>query len=487
MKLLFTTCLTFALLAGCSVGPDYRRPDAPNTPYTEKPLPESTAASQVPGGESQRFVTGQDIPSQWWTIFHSESLDRLIRQALKDSPTLSAAQAALRQAQENLRARAGTVIFPSLDANATASRQKISGAGFGQPNSAGSIFNLYNASVSVSYALDIFGGGRRELEGLQSQVDYQRFLFEGAYLALTSNIVTTAVKEASLRAQIQATKDILKAQEKQLNVVEQQFQLGGVSLSDVLSKRAQLAQSRALLPPLEKELALTRHLLAVLSGKFPGEAQLPEFSLEGIQMPVELPVSLPSSLVHQRPDIRASEGLLHAASAQVGVATANLYPQITLTGSYGSEAGRLHNLFGNGTSIWGLGASLLQPIFRGGELTAKRRAAIAAYDQATANYQETILLAFQNVADVLRSLDLDAMALKAQADAETAAREALELTQKQFSLGAVSYLSLLDAERRYQQAKIALVQAQAARYADTAALFQALGGGWWNRDSNINE
>ncbi len=482
MKLLLATCCTLTLIAGCSVGPDYRRPDAPNTlSYTETPVHESTAASNVPGGESQHIVIGHDIPAQWWTIFHNEALDRLIRLALKDSPTLSAAQAALRQAHENLRAKTGTVIFPSLDANVAANQQKISGAEFGEPNATISPFSLYNASVNVSYALDVFGGGRRELEALQSQVDYQRFQFEGAYLALTSNIVTAAVKEASLRAQIQVTKDILTAEEKQLAVVEQQFQLGGVSRSDVLAQRAQLAQSRATLPPLEKELALTRHLLAILSGTLPGEAKLPEFSLESMQLPLDLPVSLPSSLARQRPDIRSSEELLHAACAQVGVATANLYPQITLTGSYGFESSELHNLFSNNASIWNFGANLLQPIFHGGELTAKRRAAVAAYDQAAANYRETILQAFQNVADVLRALESDAQTLRAQADAEVAAQETLELTEHQFHLGAVTYLSLLNAERQYHQAKIALVQAQATRYADTAALFQALGGGWWNR------
>ena len=270
-------------------------------------------------------------------------------------------------------------------------------------------------------------------------------------------------------------------QEKQLDVVECQFQLGGVSRSDVLAQRTQVAQTRATLPPLEKELSQTRHQLAVLAGILPSEAALPEFELDSLQLPQELPVSLPSSLVRQRPDIAASEALLHAASAQVGVATANLYPQITLTGSYGSEALKIGDLFGTGSSVWTLGLGLLQPVFHGGELTHKRRAAIAAYDQAAAQYRETVLLAFQNVADALRILDADATTLKAQAEAEIAARETLDLTQEQFRLGAVSYLSLLNAERQYQQARISLVQAQTARFADTAALFQALGGGWWNR------
>lgn len=406
----------------------------------------------------------------------------MIRQALADSPTMAAAQATLREAQENLRARTGTVYYPSVDGIFSVTREKFTGASFGQPSASSNTYNLYNASVNVSYMLDIFGGGRRELEELRAQVDFQRFQLEGTFLTLTSNLVTTAVQEASLRAQIRATQDILAVQEKQLVVVERHFQLGGVSRSDVLAQRAQLAQTRTTLPPLEKQLAQMRHQLAVLAGRFPGEAALPVFDLNGLRLPQELPVSLPSSLVRQRPDIRASEELLHAASAQIGVATANLYPKITLTGSLGSNATRIQDLFSSGSSIWSLGAGLLQPIFHGGELTAKRRASVAVYDQAAAQYRETVLLAFQNVADVLRALDLDAQTLKAQTEAETAARESLDITERQFQLGAVDYLSLLNAQRQYQQAMISLAQAQAARFTDTAALFQALGGGWWNHE-----
>jgi len=467
-------------LTGCAVGPDYRAPKTPGTNgYTATALPPETTDAPGVGGAAQRFLSGQDIPGQWWTLFHSEALDRLIRQALADSPTLAAAQARLREAQENRRAQFGALL-PSVDANLLAMRQKISGASLDQSGTDFGAFDLYHASVNVSYALDLFGGTRRQLEALQSQIDYQRFQLEGSYLTLTSNIVTTALKEASLRSQLWATREILSTQEKQLAIVENQFQFGGVSGSDVLTQQTQIAQTRATLPPLEKELSQTRHQLAVLAGRLPSEA-LPEFDLNGLQLPQELPVSLPSSLVRQRPDIMASEALLHAASAQVGVATANLYPQITLTGSYGSEANTIGSMFSSSTMIWSLGAGLLQPIFRGGTLTAKRRAAIAAYDQAVAQYRGTVLLAFQNVADVLRALEADARTLRAQADAEASARDTLELTQKQFQLGAVSYLSLLNAERQYQQVRISLVQAQALRFADTAALFQALVGGWWNQ------
>ena len=475
--------LLAAVLAGCAVGPDFRRPTPPAvSSYTSEALPDTTAASPVAGGAPQRFVFGEEIPSRWWTLFRSEALDRLIRQALSDSPTLAAAQATLRVAEENRRAQFGALL-PNVDGNATAGRQKISGASFGLPENTSSSFTLYNASVSVSYALDLFGGTRRELEALGAEVDFQRFQREGAWLTLTANLVTTAVQEAALRAQIRATREIVEAEEQQLALVERQFQLGGVSRPDVLAQQAQLAQTRATLPPLEKQLAQIRHRLAVLAGRFPGDAgTLPEFDLDGMSLPQELPVSLPSSLARQRPDIRAAEELLHAASARIGVATANLYPQVALTGSFGSEAARGKDLFGSGTSVWSLGGGMLQPVFRGGELTARRRAAVAAYDQAEAQYRETVLLAFQNVADALRALEMDAQALKAQADAESAAKAALDLARQAFRLGGASYLTLLNAERQHQQARIGLVQAQAARFSDTAALFQALGGGWWNRE-----
>ncbi len=473
--------LAAALLAGCAAGPDFRRPAAPEvTSYTEGALPRETAAAPVAGGSPQRFVPAQRIPAQWWALFRSEPLDRMIRQAIADSPTLAAARAALREAEENRRAQFGALL-PRVDGGASVVREKISGATFGQQGLDVSAFTLYNASVSVSYALDLFGGTRRELEALQAQVDYQRFQLEGAWLALTANLVTTAVREAALRAQIAATREIVAAEEEQLELVDRRFRLGGGSRPDVLAQQAQLAQTRAALPDLEKQVAQARHRLAVLAGRFPGEgAAIPEFELDHLELPGELPVSLPSALARQRPDIRAAEELLHAASARIGVATANLYPQLTLTGGLGTETSRVRDLFAPGTSVWTLGAGLLQPIFRGGELAAKRRSAIAAYDAALAQYRETVLEAFGGVADVLRALESDARALRAQADAEAAARASLDLAREQFRLGGASYLALLNAERQYQQARIALIQARATRFADTAALFQALGGGWWD-------
>lgn len=472
-------------VGGCATGPDSRAPEAPEvSAYTPAPLPPQTESAPGPGGTAQRFVSGQDVPAEWWRLFRSDALDRLIRQGLAHSPTLAAAQATLRRAEEELRAEVG-VVSPGVDAGVSATRQRFSPAAIGQPQLPSTVLNLYNASIAVSYTFDLTGGWRRQLEASGAQVDYQGFQLEGAYVALTANIVTAAIREAALRAQIQATEGILAAQRKELAIVERQYQLGGAARTDVLARRAELAQLEASLPPLEKDLAVTRHQLSALVGRFPGEPGMPEFRLETLALPEDLPVSVPSSLVRQRPDIRAAEALLHQAAAQVGVATANLYPRITLTGSYGPLANSAGDLFGGGTAIWSLGASLVQPLFSGGKLSARRRAAIAVYDQAAARYRDTVLQAFRNVADALRALELDARLLKSQARAEAAARDALELTRKSYALGGVNFISLLDAEREYQQARVGLVQAQAARYADTAALFQALGGGWWNRPAPL--
>ncbi|MDA8099608.1 MAG: efflux transporter outer membrane subunit [Nitrospiraceae bacterium] len=472
------------LLSACAVGTDYHPPEAPATDrYISRPLSEPTASAPVPGGAAQSFAVDGNVPAAWWTLFHSPDLDELIRQALAASPTLAAAQATLVVAQENVNALVGSALYPAVDAGLSANRRKVSGASFGQPNSHFNPFTLYNASVSVTYGLDLFGGARRELEALRSQVDVQRYQLEGAYLSLTTNMTAAAVREAMLRELISTTGEILALQEKQLEVMERQLTLGAIALPDVLAQRAQVSQTRAILPSYERDLAQVRHLIAVLAGRFPAEADaLPHVALANLELPRELPVSLPSSLVRQRPDIRAAESLLHAANAQVGVATANLYPQIRLTASFGSEAVNAADLFAAGTGVWSAGAGLVQPIFRGGELRAKKRAAAAALDQARALYRQTVLQAFQNVADVLQALESDARTLAAQAEAASAARQAYEVTDRQFKLGGVSYLALLNAMRQDQQARIGLVQAQAARFVDTAALFQAVGGGWWSRD-----
>ncbi len=469
------------VLAGCTVvGPDFHAPAAPSSSpnYTASPLPTQTAAAPTDGGVAQRFDFTRQLSARWWQLFRSPELDALIKQGLAQSPTLSAARAVLRETQENFRAAGGALRYPRLDANLSAQHQRSSGAAFGGSNIE---YTLYNASVGVSYSLDMFGATRRRLEGLRAQVDYRQYQFEGAYLALTGNIVTTAIREAALREQIAAARNILAAERKQLAMVKRQFELGAVPRASVLSQQSQLATTRATLPPLQKQLAFTRHALAVLAGQLPSAGHLPLFQLDSLHLPEVLPVTLPSTLARQRPDIRAAAALLHQASAAVGVATANLYPRITLSGSFGTQATGIGDLFTGSGAVWNIGAGLLQPLFHGGELSAKRRAAVAAYDQAVAQYRQTVLLAFKNVADVLCALDSDARTLQARAAAEAAARENFVLTRRQFRLGAVNYLTLLVAQRDSQQARISLIAARAQRYADTAALFQALGGGWWNR------
>jgi NodT family efflux transporter outer membrane factor (OMF) lipoprotein len=465
------------LVAGCAVGPDFHRPEAPTEAgYTPEPLPAETASADVRGGVAQRFELDRDIEGEWWTLFQSPALSALIEQAFAANPNLEVAQSALRQARENVAAQEGA-FYPAVTGNVSTTRQKISGVTFGIPGLA-SIFNVNTANVSVSYLLDVFGGTRRQVESLAAQAEFQRFQLEAAYLTLASDVVVSVVQEASLRAQIAATQDIIDIESQQLDVLQHQFELGGASRAAVLAQAATLAQTRATLPPLAKQLAQERNLIATLAGRFPNDPPAETFELSTLYLPQELPLSLPSRLVEQRPDIRSAEALLHSASAQVGVATANMLPQITLTGQYGAIS------TGNplaGLPVWSIGAGLTQPLFRGGEFLHARRAAVAAYEEAAAQYRSTVLTAFQNVADALRALQSDADALSAQVVAERAAADSLDIARRQFQLGAINYLLLLNAEQTYQQAHIALVQAQANRYADTAALFQALGGGWWNR------
>ena len=480
-----TTAIAGALMtmsfSGCMLGPDFTRPPSPETKsYTTDNQSKRITTTSSESGAAQSLALGKDIQGQWWTLFRSPPLAKLIEQAMKHSPDLQAALSALTEAQENASAKQGS-LFPALDATAKAARQKVSGAQFGNPGGGGSVFTLSTTSLQVAYTLDVFGAIRRQIEGFEAQAEYQHFQLEGAFLTLASNVVTTAIQEASLRAQINATQEIIKAQTRQLDLVKQQFELGGASKVDVLGLQSTLEQTRTTLPPLQKQLAETRHRLTVLAGELPSTGLIAQFELSDLHLPEELPLSLPSKLVQQRPDVRAQESLLHAASAQIGVATARLFPDFTINANVGSIATRLGDLFVPGSAIWSFGGNLLQPIFHGGELIHKRRATLAAYEQAAAQYRSTVLLAFQNVADTLSALEFDAAELKTQDAAVRAALDSLELTQLQYQIGAISYLSLLNSERDYQKVRIGQINAQARRYADTAALFQALGGGWWNR------
>jgi NodT family efflux transporter outer membrane factor (OMF) lipoprotein len=475
------------LIAGCAVGPDFQRPGAPETAgYTQEPLPAQTVAADVGGGAAQRVVQGLDIPGQWWTLFRSPALNALIEQSLKANPSLEAAQAALRQAQENVYAQEG-FFYPSVQASFSPSRQKNAIATIAPTLSSGEpLFSLYTPQVSVSYTLDVWGGNRRQVESLQAQADALRFQLEATYLTLTSNVVAAAIQEASLRAQIAATNAVIRIEGEQLELLRTQNALGAIAMADVVAQEATLALAQASLPALQKQLALQRDLLAALAGRTPSAEPDEKFELAALELPQDLPLSLPSRLVEQRPDVRSAEEQLHAASAEVGVAIANQLPQISLSAGAGSSATQMSQLFTSGTGFWSVAGNFLQPLFDGGTLLHRKRAADAALEQAAAQYRSTVITAFQNVADVLHALYYDAAALEATLRAERAAAESLDIARHALQLGSISYVALLNAEQTYQQSVIALAQARANRYADTAALFQALGGGWWNQGAKAS-
>lgn len=475
-------------LSGCMVGPDFHRPRLPQvSSYTETKLPAKTVASPSAGksGQAQTFLQGKDLPAEWWHLYRSDTLNQLISRGIANSPNLTASYAALRVAQETLNAQIGNSLFPAADLNASGLRNRTSGAQAGRGIPA-NIFNIFNTSVAVSYTFDLFGGQRREIEALRAQVDYSQFQLIAAYLTLTTNIVTTVVASASYEAQITATHELIKSQSAQLDILRKQLKLGGVSLENVLAQETLVEQTRATLPPLEFNLSKARNALAVLVGAYPNE-KLPTVTLNQLTLPSQLPISIPSNLVRQRPDVRASEALLHAATAGIGVATANLFPQFTLSAYGGWESGVASTLFTPAAKVWSYGGGLTQPLFHGGALFAQRRQAIAAYDQAGAQYQQTVLQAFESVADVLRALETDAQTLQAQKRAEIAAKNNLIVTRNAYKVGGTSFISLLNAEQQYQSVKIAVVQAEATRYSDTAALFQALGGGWWHKPWCVKE
>jgi NodT family efflux transporter outer membrane factor (OMF) lipoprotein len=470
-------------LAGCAMGPDWVKPKAPeSTTYSREAIPEKTISAATHGGESQRFVQSMDIPAAWWTLFHSPALNALVERSLKKNPNIAAAQAALRQAEEGVSAQQG-FYFPTLQANMAASRQRNTNtlsptlAGASPPQQ----FNLYTPQLSISYAPDVFGLNRRAVESAQAQADAQHFQLEATYLTLASNVVVAALQEASLRAQLQAIQQQVSLQSEQAALYHKQFDLGATAFSDVVMQEAVLAQTRAQLPLLQKALAQQRDLITALAGEFPQQEPIETFELTSLTLPGELPVSLPAQLVEQRPDVRAAEEALHAASAEIGVATANLLPQFSITGAMGGVSTQLSNVISSGNVFWAATGGITQTLFDGGTLTARRRGAIAAYDQAAAQYRATVLAACQNVADTLRALEFDAMSVEAQLAAERAAAEGLDITTASEKLGSVSYLAVIQAQQNYEQANLALIQAKVSRFMDTAALYQALGGGWWNK------
>ncbi|TKB28546.1 efflux transporter outer membrane subunit [Desulfopila sp. IMCC35006] len=473
-----------ALLAGCTVGPDFKRPAAPDVPsYTATPHPADTADSPTDFGKSQHFVTERRINPQWWHELGSPKLDALIDQALQASPTLAAARANLRQAQEVYGARAGATQYPRIDGNIGSGRQRFSPSSSGLNGDARE-FSLYNASVGVHYTFDIAGGTQRALEALAARIDYQRYQLEGARLTVAANIVTTAVTRARLAAQIEATEAILNSQEKQLDLTRERVRLGQANPDDVLALQTQVEQTRAGIPLLRSQLQKNEHLLAVLAGRPPGAAGLPVISLQEFTLPVNLPLIVPSELVRTRPDIQAAEAMLHSANAEYGVAIARLYPQLNLSADLGTQALTTGALFGSDSAVWSLVGQLTQPLFNPG-LPAEKRAALAAFDAAAANYRYVVLESLRNVADVLRALDNDAQRLFSLSAATAAAEGSLAAMQHRYGLGAASYVQLVIAEQQLQQTRTGLIEAQAQRMVDSAAFYQAMGGGRLSNDNKV--
>jgi len=509
-SLLRDTLLSAAavVMSGCAVGPNFHKPDAPtNAGYAPIALPESTSSAPVLGGDVQHFVAGKDIPFEWWELFQSPALNSLIEKAFEANPTIAAAQAALAQAKELVYAQQG-FYFPSVGATYQAERHKIAGnltndqapgvQGNGDnllaplqtpgvpPYTEPLFYSFQTAELTVGFVPDVFGGNRRQVESMAAQTEVQRFALEATYITLASNVAAAAIQEASLRAQIRATRDIIAADQKALDILRDQLRLGQAMRIDVATQETALAQAQATLPPLQLQFEQGRDLIRALVGNLPNQEVPETFELEALHLPPELPISLPSQLIEQRPDVRAAAAQLHAANAQVGVAVAAMLPQFSITGSYGGNADQFSWMFRHGGPFWNLVGDVTQPLFEGGTLLHRKRAATQALKQAAAQYQSAVITAYQNVADTLHASLSDADALAANVEAEQAAKVTYDLTLRQMQVGYVNPLILLVTETAYDQAVLGRIQAQASRYGDTVALFQALGGGWWNRPARAS-
>ena len=466
-----------AMLNGCAVGPDFVRPAPPDTNrYTREPQPGATVTAD---GREQHFTPGAAITADWWRLFGSVQLDAIVQMAIVNNPTLQASEASLRQSQDSMRAGDG-VFFPQIQAGLDVSRQQTAPVLQGS-ETPGTIFNLVVLSGTISYALDVFGGARRTVESLRALVDYQRYETEAAYVMLSANVVNTSIARAAYAAQIHATEQLIELEKQQLHLTEVQVRAGTVPYANVLSIRSLIAANQASLAPLKQKISQAEHLLATLQGAMPSKATLPDINLNRLSLPVDLPVSLPSDLVNQRPDILSAEAQMHVASARIGVATAAMFPSFSLSGTYGVAGSSFGNLSSANSSFWSIGPSVTTPVFQGTSLWYGRRAAIDSYQQSQANYRQTVLNAFAQVADSIRALEHDAEALQAQVEAQRTAGEALNLLQTNYRAGLAAYLDVLTADVQFHQATIAYLQSVAQRLQDTVALFVALGGGWWNK------
>lgn len=472
-----------SLLGGCAVGPNFVRPAPPDTDrYTRQLQSEATVKAD---GQAQHFTTSNMLIADWWKLFKSPELDDVVNWAIANNPTLQASEANLRQSQNNMKAGYG-VFFPQIQADAGASRQRSASTGQNSQTS-GKIFNLITLSGTISYALDVFGGARRSVESLRAQANYQRYENVAAYLILSANVVNTSIARATYAAEISTTKELIELQKQQLKLTETQVRSGTTPYANVLSVQSLIAANQASLASLKQNLVQAENLLATLEGEFPSEANIPDIMLSGLSLPFDLPVSLPSELVNQRPDILAAEAQMHVASAKIGVATALMFPSFSLNGTFGASGSSFGNLTSASGKFWSIGPSATIPVFQGTTLWFGRKAAIDAYKQSQANYRQTVLSAFEQVADSLKAIEHDAEELKARLEAKCAAGEALKLLQANYRAGLVNYLDVLTADVQYHATNIAYLQSMALRYQDTVALFTALGGGWWNAKAPKNQ
>lgn len=470
------------LLGACTLGPDFVRPKALDaTRYTSDPTPEATVVADA---QAQRFTPGAGLDAKWWRLFKSAELDAVVQEALAHNPTLQASEASLRQSQDRLRAGYG-VFFPQVGAEFDGARERIAPLeqGLATPPS---VFNVITLGGTIGYALDLFGGSRRTVEGLRAQVDYQVYAGRAAYLTLSANVVNTSIARAAYIALEQETLQLIALQQQQLKSVEVTVRAGTAPYSDLLSLRSLIAANQATLAPLKQKISQTGDLLASLEGVVPSKAILPDMPLSALSLPIDLPVSLPSELAHQRPDILSSEAQLHAASASIGVASAALFPSVSLGATYGGAGSSFGSLPAADGRFWSVGPSVSIPVFQGGTLWYGRKAAIDAFQAAEATYRQTVLDGFAQVADSLKALEHDAQVLEAEVDARRAAAETLEITQVNYRAGLVAYLDVWVADVQFHQASIGYIQAVAQRYQDTVALFVALGGGWWNEPAPVS-
>ncbi len=455
------------LIGGCTVGPDFTRPAAPDVDrYDQSRV---TLPSAGEGQPLQTLSTGSAPAAQWWRAFGSAPLNDTVVLALQDSPTLQAANATLAAADESLAATRGA-LFPQADLGASASRGNSGGIGGGM------IRNLYDIGATLGYSVDLFGGTRRRIEQQAALVDFQRGQLGATYLALTGNVVTAAINAAGAAEQLAAAQDIIAVDEHNLELVQISESAGKSAGTDVLAAEGQLANDRTLLPPLRQALAVAQHSLAVLTGRMPAQWVPPSFTFASITLPSELPLSLPAELVRARPDIVAAEAQLHAASAAIGIATAQLYPSLTLTGSWTTTGSTRSDLFSANSDVWSIAAGLTAPLFHGGTLRAEQRATIDTYAAQLAQYRQTVLQAFGQVADALNALEHDAESIAAQHAALEASRASLELTQQSYQAGQTSFLQVLVTQRLYLQSRLGFARAQSQRYLDTALFYLVLGG-----------